>query len=98
MGRRWRMGDRQALTVPSARAEITFPRADSDLLIFFASSRTAPSAPVLLTCRRRRRTKQVCQEGGDWPPPLHLEKEGEKERGIKREKLGPFLRSPEPSC
>ena len=38
-----------ALTVPSASAEITFPRADSDLLIFLASSSTAPSAPVLLT-------------------------------------------------
>lgn len=37
------------LTVPSAKAEITFPRADKDLLIFLASSRTAPSAPVLLT-------------------------------------------------
>jgi hypothetical protein len=40
------------LTVPSAKAEITFPRADKDLLIFLASSRTAPSAPVLLTYER----------------------------------------------
>lgn len=40
------------LTVPSAKAEITFPRADKDLLIFLASSRTAPSAPVLLTYQR----------------------------------------------
>ena len=35
--------------MPSARAEMTFPRADKDLLIFLASSRTSPSAPVLLT-------------------------------------------------
>lgn len=42
-------GEGTTLTVPSASAEITFPRADSDLLIFFASSSTAPSAPVLLT-------------------------------------------------
>lgn len=49
-GRGW--GDLGTLTVPSARAEITFPRADSDLLIFLASSSTAPSAPVLLTCQR----------------------------------------------
>ena len=34
---------------PSARAEITLPRAESDLLMFLASSNTAPSAPVLLT-------------------------------------------------
>jgi len=27
-------------TVPSANAEMTFPRADNDLLIFFASSST----------------------------------------------------------
>ena len=39
----------QNLTVPSAKAEMTFPKADSDLLMFLASSRTAPSAPVLLT-------------------------------------------------
>ena len=37
-------------TLPSASADITFPRADRDLLMFLASSRTAPSAPVLLTC------------------------------------------------
>lgn len=36
-------------TVPSANADITLPSAESDLLIFFASSRTVPSAPVLLT-------------------------------------------------
>ena len=36
-------------TVPSARAEMTLPRADKDLLIFLASSKTSPSAPVLLT-------------------------------------------------
>lgn len=36
-------------TVPSASAEMTFPRADRDLLMFLASSSTAPSAPVLLT-------------------------------------------------
>lgn len=33
----------------SAKADITFPKADKDLLIFFASSKTVPSAPVLLT-------------------------------------------------
>lgn len=37
------------LTLFSAKAEMTFPRADRDLLIFLASSNTAPSAPVLLT-------------------------------------------------
>lgn len=52
--------------MPSARAEITFPRADRDLLIFFASSSTAPSAPVLLTYQGRK--GQVCQE------PLQREK------------------------
>lgn len=36
-------------TLPSAKAAMTLPRADSDLLMFLASSRTAPSAPVLLT-------------------------------------------------
>lgn len=45
-----------SLTVPSAKAEITFPRADKDLLIFLASSRTAPSAPVLLTYQREEKT------------------------------------------
>ena len=38
-----------SLTVPSARAEMTFPRDDRDLLMFLASSSRAPSAPVLLT-------------------------------------------------
>jgi hypothetical protein len=37
------------ITVPSAKADITFPRAERDLLIFLASSSTDPSAPVLLT-------------------------------------------------
>jgi len=37
------------LTFPSAKADITLPKAESDLLIFLASSRTIPSAPVLLT-------------------------------------------------
>ena len=31
----------------SARAEITLPRKERDLLMYLASSRTAPSAPVL---------------------------------------------------
>lgn len=44
-------GPQGPLTVPSASAEITLPRADRDLLMFFASSSTAPSAPVLLTCQ-----------------------------------------------
>lgn len=39
-------------TVDSAKAEITFPRADRDLLMFLASSSSAPSAPVLLTWHR----------------------------------------------
>lgn len=51
-----------ALTVPSARAEMTFPRAERDLLIFLASSSTDPSAPVLLTCERERTTER---ESGD---------------------------------
>ena len=37
------------LTFPSASADITFPSAERDLLMFLASSNTAPSAPVLLT-------------------------------------------------
>lgn len=37
------------LTEPSARAEMTLPSADRDLLMFLASSSTAPSAPVLPT-------------------------------------------------
>lgn len=36
-------------TVKSASAAITLPNADSDLLMFLASSNTMPSAPVLLT-------------------------------------------------
>lgn len=40
---------KELLTVPSARAEMTFPRDDRDLLMFLASSSTDPSAPVLLT-------------------------------------------------
>lgn len=48
------------LTVPSAKAEITLPRADKDLLIFLASSRTAPSAPVLLTCQREQARVRLC--------------------------------------
>ena len=43
------------LTLPSERAEITFPRADKDLLMFLASSRTTPSAPVLPTWKIRNR-------------------------------------------
>jgi len=37
------------VTCPSANAAMTLPKADSDLLIFLASSNTDPSAPVLLT-------------------------------------------------
>lgn len=47
----------RALTVPSASAEMTLPRAERDLLIFLASSKTAPSAPVLLTWKSREREK-----------------------------------------
>ena len=35
--------------LPSANADITLPSADNDLLIFFASSNTVPSAPVFET-------------------------------------------------
>ena len=34
--------------LPSVNAFITFPKQDNDWLIFLASSRTSPSAPVLL--------------------------------------------------
>lgn len=37
--------------LPSANAEMTLPKAESDLLMFFASSSTVPSAPVLDTCK-----------------------------------------------
>ncbi len=40
------------LTEFSAKADITLPRDDRDLLMFLASSSTEPSAPVLLTCER----------------------------------------------
>lgn len=43
------------LTVPSASAEMTFPSADRDLLMFLASSRTDPAAPVLLTWLEKQR-------------------------------------------
>lgn len=33
---------------------MTFPRADKDLLMFLASSSTAPSAPVLLTYSKKK--------------------------------------------
>lgn len=59
----------QSLTVPSAKAEITFPRADKDLLIFLASSRTAPSAPVLLTYQREEET--VSCTGAEEKTPTH---------------------------
>ena len=35
--------------LPSAKADITLPKAERDLLIFLASSKTVPSAPVLET-------------------------------------------------
>lgn len=38
--------------LPSANAEMTLPNADSDLLMFLASSSTVPSAPVLDTCEK----------------------------------------------
>lgn len=46
--------EKKQLTVPSANAEMTFPRDDRDLLMFLASSSTAPSAPVLLTYRPQK--------------------------------------------
>lgn len=51
--------NRNTLTLFSAKAEITFPRADKDLLMFLASSSTAPSAPVLLTCNNVGSCKKV---------------------------------------
>lgn len=42
------------LTEPSARAEMTFPSEDRDLLIILASSSTVPSAPVLPTLEKQR--------------------------------------------
>ena len=40
------------LTFPSANADMTFPKADRDWFIFFASFKVVPSAPVLLTFKR----------------------------------------------
>lgn len=48
------------LTEPSAKADITLPRDDRDLLMFLASSSTAPSAPVLLTCERMQEFNTLC--------------------------------------
>lgn len=48
------------LTEPSANADITLPRDDRDLLMFLASSSTAPSAPVLLTCERMQEFNTLC--------------------------------------
>ena len=42
------------LTEPSARAEMTIPSEDRDLLIILASSSTVPSAPVLPTCETHK--------------------------------------------
>lgn len=91
------------LTVPSARAEITFPRADSDLLIFFASSSTAPSAPVLLTCQGV--TRQAYREETQTLFPLGRAKPKKREEVGKRIKRDaqpgserPFLHSRELSC
>lgn len=91
------------LTVPSARAEITFPRADSDLLIFFASSSTAPSAPVLLTCQGV--TGQACWEEPQTVFSLGRAKPNKREEVEKRIKRDaqpgsgrPFLHSRELSC
>lgn len=53
-------GGKKALMVPSASAEMTLPRAERDLLIFLASSKTAPSAPVLLTLKAdREREREI---------------------------------------
>ena len=69
--------------MPSASAEITFPRADRDLLIFLASSSTAPSAPVLLTYQG---TKGECVMSGCRPsglptPLLHVSWLSPRRRG-----------------
>lgn len=48
------------LTEPSAKADITLPRDERDLLMFLASSSTAPSAPVLLTCERMQEFNTLC--------------------------------------
>lgn len=67
------------LTVPSAKAEITFPRADKDLLIFFASSRTAPSAPVLLTYQREEENSELALDSKNTEEeiPTHKTASGE---------------------
>ena len=43
---------------------MTFPRAERDLLMFFASSSTEPSAPVLLTCDGRYSAGDSCGDSG----------------------------------
>ena len=57
------------LTVPSVRALITMPSAESDLLIIFASSSCCPDAPVLRTCRAAHPTPRTHteQQGGVEP-------------------------------
>ena len=53
----WEQGRDGRLTEPSARAEMTIPSEDRDLLIILASSSTVPSAPVFPTFET-----QVAQE------------------------------------
>lgn len=47
------------LVEPLVRAFITFPKAESDLLIVFASSRTLPSAPVLSAFSEPARSTRI---------------------------------------
>lgn len=47
------------LTEPSAKAEMTFPSEDRDLLIILASSSTVPSAPVLPTFETQINTGEL---------------------------------------
>lgn len=53
------LGGHDCLTEPSAKAEMTFPSEDRDLLIILASSSTVPSAPVLPTCKTQKH-RRVC--------------------------------------
>lgn len=52
-----------SLTDPSAREDMTFPSADRDLFMFLASSSTDPSAPVLLTYKITKESKQITVYG-----------------------------------
>ena len=52
---------------PSAKAAMTLPRAERDLLMFCASFRTSPSAPVLLTWEKIRELVKRTSSGTHEP-------------------------------